>query len=470
MADLAHEHDALAGVELWHGGCVVGNLESRLPARSVSQMTDESLYSSSCYELDKAGIREIQGWYADAAMRAVQAGFDIVNVHGAECGAITQHFLMAQVQPAHRRVRRLDRQPGAVLGRDHRARPRGGRRRDRASRPASASTPSTTARSGSARPRRPTGSSSSPTRSWTSGTCRPAAGWPPSGPATTSVASRFAGEFSHRDVHRGGPHGDQQAGRRRRPVHQPRHDGRGGSLRGRSTSSPPRGRRSPTRSCRRRSRRAATTRSASASAATSAPRAFRSRRRSSAPRTRPWARSSGAGGTPSASSRPRTPTATCSSSAPVRRAWSARWSSASAACAGSTSSTRTQRSAAACAPSAPIRTSASGARLINYRQIQLDKLRQRRARPRTRGSTAEDVLTYGAEIVVIATGSRWRDDGMNGPTQAPIPGAEAPNVYTPGAGVGRRRDRRRPRGRLRHRRLLHRPSRWPSCCWRRASR
>ena len=32
MADLAHEHGALAGVELWHGGCVAGNLETRLPA------------------------------------------------------------------------------------------------------------------------------------------------------------------------------------------------------------------------------------------------------------------------------------------------------------------------------------------------------------------------------------------------------------------------------------------------------
>src|SRR5579862_7054749 len=96
MADLAHEHGALAGVELWHGGCVAGNLETRLPARSVSQMTDESLYSTSCYELDKAGIREIQGYYVAAARRARAAGFDIVNVHGAECGAITQHFLMAK--------------------------------------------------------------------------------------------------------------------------------------------------------------------------------------------------------------------------------------------------------------------------------------------------------------------------------------------------------------------------------------
>ncbi len=61
MAELAHEHGALAGVELWHGGCVAGNLESRMPARSVSQMTDDGLYATSCYELDKAGIREIQG-------------------------------------------------------------------------------------------------------------------------------------------------------------------------------------------------------------------------------------------------------------------------------------------------------------------------------------------------------------------------------------------------------------------------
>ena len=34
MTEMAHEHGALAGVELWHGGCVVSNYESRLPARS----------------------------------------------------------------------------------------------------------------------------------------------------------------------------------------------------------------------------------------------------------------------------------------------------------------------------------------------------------------------------------------------------------------------------------------------------
>ena len=111
MADLAHEHGALAGVELWHGGCVAGNLETRLPARSVSQMNDDSLYSTSCYELDRAGIREIQGYYVAAARRARAVGFDIVNVHASECGSIMQHFLMAKYN------RRTDEYGGSLENR-----------------------------------------------------------------------------------------------------------------------------------------------------------------------------------------------------------------------------------------------------------------------------------------------------------------------------------------------------------------
>ena len=43
------------------------------------------------------------------------------------------------------------------------------------------------------------------------------------------------------------------------------------------------------------------------------------------------------------------------------------------------------------------------------------------------------MLDYGAEIVVVATGSHWAGDGLNGLTQSPIPGADAsmPHVLTP---------------------------------------
>ena len=111
VAELAHEHGALAGVELWHGGCLTGNLETRLPARSVSQMNDDGLYGTSCYELDREGIREIQGWYVAAARRARDVGFDIINLEGAECGAITQHFLMSKYN------RRTDEYGGSLENR-----------------------------------------------------------------------------------------------------------------------------------------------------------------------------------------------------------------------------------------------------------------------------------------------------------------------------------------------------------------
>jgi dimethylamine/trimethylamine dehydrogenase len=93
MAELAHEHGSLAGVELWHGGALAANLETRVASGGVTQTTEEGI---SGYRLDKAGIRRIQGYYVEAAKRARSAGFDIVNIHGAEGGAITAHFLMAK--------------------------------------------------------------------------------------------------------------------------------------------------------------------------------------------------------------------------------------------------------------------------------------------------------------------------------------------------------------------------------------
>jgi dimethylamine/trimethylamine dehydrogenase len=67
---------------------------------------------------------------------------------------------------------------------------------------------------------------------------------------------------------------------------------------------------------------------------------------------------------------------------------------------------------------------------VQYRQIQIEKLRNVEVILDTH-LEPEEVLTYGAEIVVLATGARWRADGMNGPTQTPIPGAALDFVYTP---------------------------------------
>jgi dimethylamine/trimethylamine dehydrogenase len=72
------------------------------------------------------------------------------------------------------------------------------------------------------------------------------------------------------------------------------------------------------------------------------------------------------------------------------------------------------------------------ARVVNWRRVQLDKLRDVEVITGSRLSAA-DVLEYGAELVVVATGARWASDGVNGVTHQPVPGADAslPHVLTP---------------------------------------
>ena len=69
---------------------------------------------------------------------------------------------------------------------------------------------------------------------------------------------------------------------------------------------------------------------------------------------------------------------------------------------------------------------------MNWRRVQVDRLRNVEVVLRTRLS-APDVREYGAEIVVVATGSRWAGDGLNGVTHEPLPGADPslPYILTP---------------------------------------
>jgi dimethylamine/trimethylamine dehydrogenase len=72
-------------------------------------------------------------------------------------------------------------------------------------------------------------------------------------------------------------------------------------------------------------------------------------------------------------------------------------------------------------------------RVITYRQIQLGKLKNVEVHLGARKMTADNVLTYGADKVVIATGAHWSTVGAGAEIHRPIPGADAslPNVLTP---------------------------------------
>jgi dimethylamine/trimethylamine dehydrogenase len=70
--------------------------------------------------------------------------------------------------------------------------------------------------------------------------------------------------------------------------------------------------------------------------------------------------------------------------------------------------------------------------VIDYRRVQLDRLENVSVGLAARLGAGE-VLDYGAQIVIVATGAWWAGDGLSGVTRQPIPGADAslPHVLTP---------------------------------------
>ena len=90
MCDRVHEHDSLAGVELWHGGIHPSNAESRSTRFGPSQMSSDMHAGNYARDLDRDDIKRLQGWYVEAAIRARAAGFDIVYVYAAHVELPTQ--------------------------------------------------------------------------------------------------------------------------------------------------------------------------------------------------------------------------------------------------------------------------------------------------------------------------------------------------------------------------------------------
>ncbi len=69
-------------------------------------------------------------------------------------------------------------------------------------------------------------------------------------------------------------------------------------------------------------------------------------------------------------------------------------------------------------------------RVRDHRQGQIAKMKNVEVHTGSRLS-ADDVLNYGAEVVVLATGSSWRKDGAGFSNKSPIPGSDGANVFTP---------------------------------------
>ena len=81
--DEAHRHGALAGIELSHTGAHGENSESRLAAVAPSQIASDFAPGLVPRAMTKRDIRRVQADWARAARQSRTAGFDIVYVYGA---------------------------------------------------------------------------------------------------------------------------------------------------------------------------------------------------------------------------------------------------------------------------------------------------------------------------------------------------------------------------------------------------
>jgi dimethylamine/trimethylamine dehydrogenase len=111
MCDKIHECGALAGAELGHNGHHTANLYSREVPLSPSGRPVVGLDPVYARAMDKQDIRDMRRWHVDAALRAKRAGFDVIYVYAAHDHTILSHFLSRRIN------RRCDEYGGSLENR-----------------------------------------------------------------------------------------------------------------------------------------------------------------------------------------------------------------------------------------------------------------------------------------------------------------------------------------------------------------
>lgn len=94
VTDAIHAHDSLAAIELVHSGMAASGIYTRIPPMGPSHRpTSADLYPIQARRMDKQDIADLRRWYREAALRSVEAGYDIVYVYAGHNLSTLQHFL-----------------------------------------------------------------------------------------------------------------------------------------------------------------------------------------------------------------------------------------------------------------------------------------------------------------------------------------------------------------------------------------
>ena len=111
MCDKVHAYGALAALELTHNGPTASNLYSREVLLAPSHQPSKYGYPSQARAMTLHDIREYRRWHREAAIRGQRAGMDIIYVYAAHDLSLAMHFLQ------RRRNQRSDEYGGSLENR-----------------------------------------------------------------------------------------------------------------------------------------------------------------------------------------------------------------------------------------------------------------------------------------------------------------------------------------------------------------
>jgi dimethylamine/trimethylamine dehydrogenase len=102
ITEAVHAHGALAAIELAHGGINTPNHYSRETALGPSHTVSPYGYAPfQARAMTKRDIREFRQWHRAAAIRAKRAGFDVIYVYAAHDLSLIMHFLLPRHNQRH---------------------------------------------------------------------------------------------------------------------------------------------------------------------------------------------------------------------------------------------------------------------------------------------------------------------------------------------------------------------------------
>jgi dimethylamine/trimethylamine dehydrogenase len=112
MTDAIHKYGALAAIELVHAGMSASNLYSREVSMAPSHIVNPASYApAQARAMTRADIRSYRRWHRDAALRARRAGFNIIYVYAGHGLSLPMHFLQ------RRHNHRTDEYGGSLVNR-----------------------------------------------------------------------------------------------------------------------------------------------------------------------------------------------------------------------------------------------------------------------------------------------------------------------------------------------------------------